>query len=158
AALRRVRIQHGPRADDATGAPLPHGGDGVARGVATDLRRRGLRPRGRAVHRRRGPRLAGLRRALRRQPPRRRPARPLGGRRARDAQEAAPAHPDHGRPTAGVGLRARRLRGRPALRALHRRALRRGRGRRRARRLRPRAARAPLPLRGTGTGAELGPL
>src|SRR5690349_2468096 len=68
AALCRVRVQHGPEPDDGASPLLPHGGDRVARRMASDVRWRGPGLGGRARHHRRGPGLTGVLRALRREP------------------------------------------------------------------------------------------
>src|ERR687889_1593788 len=49
AALRRLRVEHGSWADEGARPTLANGGDGVAHGLAVDVRRRGLRAGGRAV-------------------------------------------------------------------------------------------------------------
>src|SRR5690242_18394493 len=122
AAVCRLRIEHGSSADEGACPALADGGYGLAHGLAADVRRRGFRVGRRAVHRRRRPSVAGLRGAVRRPGPRRRATRPLGRRRAGPAQEAAAAREHVGRRHAGLDLRARRLRGRPAVGPLPRRA------------------------------------
>ncbi len=108
--------------------------DGLAAGLAADLRRRGPGLGRRAGHDRRGPARAGLRRGVRRHPRRRgQPGRMgVGRHRPVPQDQGARLHAD--RRAARVGLRARRLRGRAAVRVVPRRAGRRRRGGRRARR------------------------
>src|SRR5947209_11018946 len=65
AALRRVRVEHGSRADAEARTALADGRNGLAARVAVDVRRRGHRLGGRPGHDRRGPRFQGVRRALR---------------------------------------------------------------------------------------------
>ena len=104
---------------------------------------------GALVDDRRGPDRAGLRRGLRRHPRGRGGARRLGGRRPRALPQDQGAGLDADRRAGGVDLRARRLRGRAAVRVVPRRAGGRRRGRRRPGRLR-RRARAGGPCRSTG--------
>src|SRR5256885_11905001 len=66
AALRRLRIQHGPGSDDGASAALADGGHRLARWLAPDLRRGGPRLGGGAGHPCRGPPFPGGPRALRR--------------------------------------------------------------------------------------------
>src|SRR6476661_9121166 len=91
AALRRLWVEHGPGTDEGARSLFAHGRNRVATRVAADVRRRGLRVGGRALHGGRSGGRAGLRRALRRARPRRHPPRPVGGRRAGAAQEAPAA-------------------------------------------------------------------
>ena len=97
---------------------------------------------------RRVARRARLRRPVRPHRPRRAGPRRLGGRRHRALPQDQRPRPHPRRRDARLGLRARRLRGRPALRALPRRAGPGRRGRRRAGRLRPRPAHPAVPLAG----------
>ena len=142
-----------PAPDERALPALPAVDDGLADRLAAHLRRRGARLGRRPLRRSSGPDRAGLRRGLRRDRARTSPH--LDGWEARRLralpQDQGPGrHPD--RRDGRVDLRARRLRGRAALRVVPRRARRRRRGRRRARRLR-RCACAACPAGRSGSDA-----
>ncbi|EGJ77028.1 hypothetical protein STTU_4240 [Streptomyces sp. Tu6071] len=125
-ALRCVRRQSRRAADDAPCPALPAAGHRLARRLAADLRRRAHGLGGRARHGRRGPGLAGLRGAVRHRAARRGGDGRLGGRRPRHLPPRPRPRPHPGGHGVLVALRAERVRGRPALRALPRRDRRRG--------------------------------
>ncbi|CAA9383880.1 MAG: AIG2-like domain protein, partial [uncultured Nocardioides sp.] len=145
-ALRRLRDEHGPRTHERAVPALAAEDHRLAHRLAPDLRRRGARLGRRPAHHRRGPDRAGLRRGVRRHPRGRVGPRRLGERRHRALPQDQGARLDDERRGAGVGLRARRLRGRAAVGVPARHAGLRGGGGRRAGRLRRGAAASYLPL------------
>src|SRR3954469_16905809 len=105
AVVCRVRIEHGARPDAGARAALSDGRHRLAGGVAPDLRRRGPRLGRCSGHDRRGPRIPGVRRPLRRDVAGRGRTGPLGRRRAGNPLEDPPPRPDDGRLGAGLAVR-----------------------------------------------------
>ncbi|CAA9319272.1 MAG: AIG2-like domain protein, partial [uncultured Nocardioidaceae bacterium] len=145
-ALRRIRVQSGPRPHDGALPALTVARDRLAAGLAAHLRWRGARLGRRLEHPGRGLRQSGLRGAVRRDRRRRRSAGRLGGRRPRAVSHGAHPRGHPRRPAGRVGLRPGRLRGRTAVGQLPQRAVRGCTRRGRARRLRALASYAALPL------------
>ncbi|CAA9433065.1 MAG: AIG2-like domain protein, partial [uncultured Quadrisphaera sp.] len=143
--VRRLREQPAPGPDGQARPALPAAGHRLGAGLAAHLRRGGARLGRGAGHARRGRRLPGLRGPVRPALHRRGPARRVGGPRHRPARQGAAEGRDPGRRAGGLGVRARRLRGRAAQRLLPGDAGLGGRGRGGARRLRGRAALAAPP-------------
>src|SRR6478609_4765203 len=146
--VRRLRDEPRSRPDGRALPALPAVDHRLGAGLAAHLRRRGARLGRRPLDDRRGSAGAGVRGRLRRHPRGRVGPRRVGGGRLRPLpQDPRPGrHADRLRRR--LDLRPRRLRGRPPLRVVPRRARRRRRGRRRPRRLRRRPPPAPLPLDG----------
>ncbi|CAA9340978.1 MAG: AIG2-like domain protein, partial [uncultured Nocardioidaceae bacterium] len=145
--LRGVRDEPEPAHDERSLPPLADAGHGMAARLADDVRWGGDRLGRAAGDGGRGSARTGLRRRVRRHRRRHGGPRRLGGRDHRALPQDARPGLHHAGRAAGVDLRARRLRGRAAVRVVPRRARRRRRGRRRPERLRRGHAEQALPLR-----------